>query len=78
MSDPEDDSSIIAGLDPGTKLVVAESVEAERSGVKTYAYKLTNGGYIPSEKVEILDEITRDYKPSKKEKTDKSPRSTTR
>ena len=70
LSDPEDDSSIIAGLDPGTKLVVAESVEAERSGVKTYAYKLTNGGYIPSEKVEILDEITQDYKPSKKEKTD--------
>jgi len=70
LSDPEDDSSIIAGLDSGTKLIVAESVEAVRGGVKTYAYKLTNGGYIPSEKVEILDEITQDYKPSKKEKTD--------
>ncbi len=70
LSDPEDDSAIIAGLDMGTKLIVAESVEAQRGGVKTYAYKLTNGGYIPSEKVEVLDEITQDYKPTKKENTD--------
>ena len=70
LSDPEDDYSIIAGLDTGTKLIVADSVEAERSGVKTYVYQLTNGGYVPSDKVEILDEITQDYNPSKKEKTE--------
>ncbi|MBR4036610.1 MAG: N-acetylmuramoyl-L-alanine amidase [Oscillospiraceae bacterium] len=68
LSDPEDDSAIIAGLDQGTKLIVAQSVEAERGGEKTYVYQLTNGGYIPSAKVEILDEVTAEYKPSKKEK----------
>lgn len=67
LSDPEDDSAIIAGLDRGTKLVVEQSVEAERGGEKTYVYQVTGGGYIPASKVEILNEITKDYKPSKKE-----------
>ncbi len=69
LSDPEDDDTVIAGLDRGTKLIVAESVEAERGGKKTYVYQLTNGGYIPFDKVEILNEVTADYKPSKKEDT---------
>ena len=61
LSDPGDDSAIIAGIEPGTKLIVAESVETIRSGYKTYAYKLSNGGYVLASKVEITDEITGDY-----------------
>ncbi len=58
LSDPDDDSAIIAGLEQGTKLIVTESVETTRSGYKTYAYKLSNGGYVLASKVEILPEIT--------------------
>lgn len=68
LSDEDDDSAIIAGLEPGTKLVVTDSVETVRSGKKTYAYKLSNGAFVLSSKVEIADEATSDYSPSKDEK----------
>ena len=67
LSDPDDDSAIIAGLEPGTKLIVSESVETERSGYKTYAYRLSNGGYVLASKVEITDQITADYIPQEDE-----------
>lgn len=68
LSDEDDDSAIIAGLVAGTKLVVTDSVETVRSGKKTYAYKLSNGAFVLSSKVEITDEATSVYSPSKDEK----------
>ena len=68
LSDEDDDSAIIAGLEAGTKLVVTDSVETVRSGKKTYAYKLSNGTFVLSSKVEITDEATSDYSPSKDER----------
>lgn len=70
LSDPDDDSAIIAGLEPGTKMVVTESVETTRSGYKTYAYKLSNGGFVLASKVEILPEITADFTPAEESETD--------
>ncbi len=67
LSDPDDDSAIIAGLDAGTKLIVAETVQTERSGYNTYAYKLSNGGYVLASKVEITGEITHSYVADEKE-----------
>lgn len=68
LSDPDNDSSIIAGMEKGTKLLVSDSVETIRSGKKTFAYQLSNGAYVLSSKVEILNEASRDYSPSKEEK----------
>ena len=67
LSDEDDDSAIIAGLEQGTKLVVTDSVETVRSGKKTYAYKLSNGAFVLSSKVEITDDATSDYSPSEDE-----------
>ncbi len=67
LSDEDDDSAIIAGLAAGTKLVVTDSVETVRSGKKTYAYKLSNGAFVLSSKVEITDEATSDYSPTEDE-----------
>lgn len=67
LSNPSDDSAIIAGLESGTKLIVAESVETTRDGYKTYAYKLSNGGYVLANKVEITDLATAGYTPEKAE-----------
>lgn len=66
LSDPTDDSSIIGGLPSDTTLVVQESVKIERAGKYTWAYKLSNGGYVLSSKVAVLDAIAENYeKPGK-------------
>ena len=78
LSDPDDDSAIIAGLESGTLLKVIESVETKRSGEKTYAYKLSNGSYILAQNTEITDYITPDYTPPKKNKKNKIQPAVTR
>jgi len=71
LSDPDDDSAIIAGLEPGTLLQVIDSAETKRSGEKTYAYELSNGGYVLAQNVEITNYITSEYTPPKKNKKQK-------
>ncbi len=56
LSDPDDDSAIIAGAEQGTKLKVVSSVETKRNSKKTYAYKLSNGGYVLANKVEYTED----------------------
>jgi len=65
LSDPDDDSAIIAGIEPGTKLIVVDSVKTKRNGKQTYAYQLSNGGYVLASKVEILSEVSEDYNPGR-------------
>lgn len=72
LSDPDDDSAIIAGLEPGTVLQVVDSVETKRSGEKTYAYKLSNDSYILAKNVEVTSHITPEYTPPKKTKKNKN------
>ncbi len=67
LSDPDDDSAIIAGLEADTKLIVTESVQTERNGYNTYAYKLSNGGHVLASKVEITNEVTQSYIPQEDE-----------
>ena len=55
LSDPDYDSAIIAGMEKGTKLKVTGSVQTSRNSTKTYAYKLSNGGYVLADKVELLN-----------------------
>ncbi|MBQ8604323.1 MAG: N-acetylmuramoyl-L-alanine amidase [Oscillospiraceae bacterium] len=78
LSDPDDDSAIIAGLEPDTYLQVTDSVETKRSGEKTYAYQLSNGGYILAKNVEVTNYITSEYTPSKKNKKQKTNVTATR
>ncbi len=78
LSDPDDDSAIIAGLEPGTFLKVVDSAETKRSGEKTYAYLLSNGGYVLAQNVEITNYITSDYTPPKKNKKQKTNVTATR
>ena len=71
LKDPADDTSISAGIEQGVKLAVKETVEVKRGNNMTHAYKLADDSYILASNVEVLDEITADYQPNKKENTDK-------
>lgn len=56
LSDPDDDSRIIDGLQQGVQMVVEKSVKTERDGKYTWAYELSNGGYVLAKNVELIDE----------------------
>ncbi len=56
LSTPDDDSRIIDGLQQGVQMVVEESVKTIRNGKYTWAYKLSNGGYVLAKNVEWVDE----------------------
>ena len=55
LSDPDDDSRIIDGLQQGVQLTVADSIKTERDGKYTWAYELSNGGYVLAKNVEWID-----------------------
>ncbi|MBR2027913.1 MAG: N-acetylmuramoyl-L-alanine amidase [Oscillospiraceae bacterium] len=55
LSDPDDDSHIMDGLQQGVQLVVADSVKTERDGKYTWAYELSNGGYVLAKNVEWIE-----------------------
>ena len=56
LSDPDDDSSIIDGIQQGVQLIVEETVRTKRDDKYTYAYQLSNGGYILAENVEWVND----------------------
>ena len=56
LLNPNTDDEIIEGLQTGVQLVVEDSVETKRSGKHTWAYKLSNGGYVLAKNVEWVDE----------------------
>lgn len=56
LANPDDDSSIIDGVQKNVQMVVQETVRTQRSGEYTYAYKLSNGGYILAKNVEWVEE----------------------
>ncbi len=57
LADPDDDSAIVRGLDPGIKLKVVGRVSTIRNGRDTYAYKLSNGAYILEKNVKPTGEM---------------------
>ncbi|MEG1782748.1 MAG: hypothetical protein RR253_05830, partial [Oscillospiraceae bacterium] len=61
ITNKADDSSIIAGLEKGTKLIVFSSERTTRSGKYTYAYKLSNGAYVLAKNVKWVDEVPENY-----------------
>lgn len=56
LSDPDDDSRIIDGLQQGVQMIVEKSVKTERDGKYTWAYELSNGGYVLAKNVEWVDD----------------------
>lgn len=62
LSNPDDDSRIMDGLQQGVQMEVVDSVKTERSGEYTWAYELSNGGYVLSKNVEWVDE--EEYQPA--------------
>ncbi|MBR5521198.1 MAG: N-acetylmuramoyl-L-alanine amidase [Oscillospiraceae bacterium] len=76
LNDADDDSSIMAGLEKGTLLKVISSHETKRDGKKTYAYQLSNGGFVLAADVEVTEYITSDYKIAKKSKNSKNTTAT--
>ena len=62
LSDPDDDSRIIDGLQQGVQMVVTSSVKTQRGGKYTWAYKLSNGGYVLAKNVEWVED--EDYVPA--------------
>lgn len=56
LSNPDDDSRIMDGLQQGVQMVVVDSVKTERNGKYTWAYELSNGGYVLAKNVEWVDE----------------------
>lgn len=73
LSSPIDDSSIITGLPAGTELIVQKSEKITKNGKYTWAYKLSNGGYVLSSQVEVLNAVTEDYvTPAKLKKGEKA------
>lgn len=56
LTDKNDDSSIMEGLPAGTQLVVEASEQTSRGNFYTYAYKLSNGGYVLAKNVRLLSE----------------------
>ena len=68
LADPDDDSAIIANLEQGTKLIVTDCVQTTRNGKSTWAYRMSNGGFVLASKTELLNEVTEDYVKPKKQK----------
>ncbi|MBQ7816445.1 MAG: N-acetylmuramoyl-L-alanine amidase, partial [Oscillospiraceae bacterium] len=62
LSVPDDDSRIKDGLQQGVQMVVADSVKTVRNGKYTWAYELSNGGYVLAKNVEWVDD--EDYTPA--------------
>lgn len=62
LADPDSDGSIIGGLQQGVQLVVNKSVKTQRDGEYTWAYQLSNGGYVLAKNVEWADK--EDYTPA--------------
>ena len=56
LSDPDNDGAIMDGVPQGVQLVVEQSVKTERDGKYTWAYQVSNGGYVLAEKVEWIEE----------------------
>jgi len=56
LSDPDEDSTIIDGLQQGVQMKVQKSVRTQRNGIYTWAYQLSNGGYVLAEYVEWVSE----------------------
>ncbi|MBQ5783348.1 MAG: N-acetylmuramoyl-L-alanine amidase, partial [Oscillospiraceae bacterium] len=56
LADYKDESSIIDGVPQGVQLVVEKSVAIRRNGKDSWAYMLSNGGYVFAENVEWVEE----------------------
>ncbi len=56
LSNPDKDEAIMDGIPQGVQLVVEKSVKTTRSGKYTWAYQLSNGGYVLAQKVEWIDD----------------------
>ena len=56
LSNPDKDEAIMDGVPQGVQMVVEKSVKTERDGKYTWAYQLSNGGYVLAEKVEWVDD----------------------
>ncbi|MBE6878855.1 MAG: N-acetylmuramoyl-L-alanine amidase [Ruminococcaceae bacterium] len=56
LSNPDKDEAIMDGIPQGIQLVVEKSVKTTRNGKYTWAYQLSNGGYILAEKVEWVED----------------------
>ena len=63
LSNPDDDSRIIDGLQQGVQMVVTEIVKTTRDGKYTWTYKLSNGGYVLAKNVEWVS--SKEYIPAK-------------
>ena len=59
LSDPDRDEAIMDGVPQGVQMIVEKSVKTERGGKYTWAYQLSNGGYVLADKVEWVDD--KDY-----------------
>ena len=56
LSDPDNDGAIIDGVQQGVQFVVEKSVKTVRDGKYTWAYQLSNGGYVLAENVEWIED----------------------
>lgn len=56
LSNPDKDEAIMDGVQQGVQMVVEKSVRTTRDGVYTWAYVLSNGGYVLADKVEWVDD----------------------
>ena len=56
LSDPDRDEAIMDGVPQGVQMIVEKSVKTERDGKYTWAYQLSNGGYVLADKVEWLSD----------------------
>ena len=54
LSDPDYDSSIIDGIQQNVQMIVEKSVKTMRDGCYTWAYQLSNGGYVLAKDVEWI------------------------
>lgn len=68
LSNPEDSSSIIGGLPAGTELIVQKSKQIKSGGKYSWAYQLSNGGYILPAKVTVENSVSEDYESPNKPK----------
>ena len=56
LSNPDKDEAIMDGVQQGVQMVVEKSVRTTRDGIYTWAYVLSNGGYVLADKVEWVDD----------------------
>ena len=56
LSDPDRDEAVMDGVVQGVQLVVEKSVKTVRNGKYTWAYQLSNGGYVLADKVEWVED----------------------